>query len=75
MLYVSHRDICVGWINNLHWSSSHIVVLLVLHVVLLLCFITVHIYLSKSVTRPPRLPKYHSLVSGLLAGICIGASQ
>ncbi|KAF2447776.1 putative MFS transporter [Karstenula rhodostoma CBS 690.94] len=57
------------------WSSSRIIVLLVLQGVLLLGFVTVQICLPKTATTPPRLFKYRSLVSGLWAAMCIGASQ
>ncbi|KAL5393481.1 hypothetical protein DPSP01_000300 [Paraphaeosphaeria sporulosa] len=57
------------------WNSSRIIVLLILQGVLLLGFVTVQIYLPKTATTPLRLFKYRSLVSGLWAAICIGASQ
>ncbi|KAL1599680.1 hypothetical protein SLS60_007483 [Paraconiothyrium brasiliense] len=57
------------------WNNSRMIVLLVLQGVLLLGFVAVQICLPNTATVPPRLFKYRSLVSGLWAAICIGASQ
>lgn len=75
MLYVSHRNVCIGSTNDIQWNSSRIIILLVLQGILLLGFVTVQICLPKTATTPPRLFRYRSLVSGLWAAVCIGASQ